>query len=61
MDGDSQGLNRILGALSAHMWPGLILKAEKGLTNNLVLDDDEGVSLCRWLFFGHLINATTFT
>lgn len=42
VDGDSQGLNRILGALSAHMWPGLILKAEKGLTNNLVLDDDEG-------------------
>lgn len=27
VDGDSQGLDRILGALSAHMWPGMTLKS----------------------------------
>lgn len=26
VDGDSQGLDRLFGALSAHMWPGMILK-----------------------------------
>ena len=25
--GDSQGVDRILGALSAHMWPGMTLKS----------------------------------
>ncbi|MCO5564986.1 hypothetical protein L7F22_018656 [Adiantum nelumboides] len=42
IDGDSQGMNRIFGALSAHMWPGLSLKAEKGLNDNLVVLEDEG-------------------
>nr|KAJ0222646.1 hypothetical protein LSAT_V11C200076630 [Lactuca sativa] len=27
VDGDSQGVERLLGALSAHMWPGMILKS----------------------------------
>lgn len=27
VDGDSQGVERIFGALSAHMWPGMILKS----------------------------------
>lgn len=27
VDGDSQGVERVLGALSAHMWPGMILKS----------------------------------
>uniref|UniRef100_A0A804QSR7 Uncharacterized protein n=2 Tax=Zea mays TaxID=4577 RepID=A0A804QSR7_MAIZE len=27
VDGDSQGLERLFGALSAHMWPGMILKS----------------------------------
>lgn len=27
VDGDSQGLERLYGALSAHMWPGMILKS----------------------------------
>ncbi|CAN6680631.1 hypothetical protein ACFX13_018467 [Malus domestica] len=27
VDGDSQGIERIFGALSAHMWPGMILKS----------------------------------
>ena len=30
LDGDSQGLSRIWGALSVHMWPGMILKSEEG-------------------------------
>lgn len=42
VDGDSQGLNRIMGALSAHMWPGLSLKAESRLIDNLGLLQDEG-------------------
>lgn len=25
-DGDSQGVERLFGALAAHMWPGMILK-----------------------------------
>ncbi|KAK9706441.1 hypothetical protein RND81_07G124800 [Saponaria officinalis] len=27
VDGDSQGVERLLGALSAHMWPGMVLKS----------------------------------
>ncbi|XP_076882051.1 uncharacterized protein LOC143530389 [Bidens hawaiensis] len=27
VDGDSQGVERVLGALSAHMWPGMVLKS----------------------------------
>ena len=27
VNGDSQGVDRILGALSAHMWPGMTLKS----------------------------------
>lgn len=27
VDGDSQGVERLYGALSAHMWPGMILKS----------------------------------
>lgn len=27
MDGDSQGVERFYGALSAHMWPGMVLKS----------------------------------
>ncbi|KDP43789.1 hypothetical protein JCGZ_22416 [Jatropha curcas] len=27
VDGDSQGVERLFGALSAHMWPGMILKS----------------------------------
>ncbi|MCO5568509.1 hypothetical protein L7F22_022208 [Adiantum nelumboides] len=42
IDGDFQGVKRILGALSAHMWPGLSLKAEKGLNDNLGVLQDEG-------------------
>jgi hypothetical protein len=27
VDGDLQGVERIYGALSAHMWPGMVLKS----------------------------------
>ncbi|XP_073288596.1 uncharacterized protein [Primulina huaijiensis] len=27
IDGDSQGVERLIGALSAHMWPGMLLKS----------------------------------
>ena len=32
MDGDSQGLERLFGALSAHMWPEMILKSGNRIT-----------------------------
>ncbi|KAH7519806.1 uncharacterized protein LOC107424310 [Ziziphus jujuba] len=32
VDGDSQGVERLLGALSAHMWPGMILKSGDKIT-----------------------------
>uniref|UniRef100_A0A251LX76 Uncharacterized protein n=1 Tax=Manihot esculenta TaxID=3983 RepID=A0A251LX76_MANES len=31
-DGDSQGVERLFGALSAHMWPGMILKSGNNIT-----------------------------
>ncbi|WCJ32847.1 GTP binding [Euphorbia peplus] len=31
-DGDLQGVERLLGALSAHMWPGMVLKSGKSVT-----------------------------
>uniref|UniRef100_A0A7N0TDQ2 Uncharacterized protein n=1 Tax=Kalanchoe fedtschenkoi TaxID=63787 RepID=A0A7N0TDQ2_KALFE len=30
LDGDSQGVERLFGALSAHMWPGMVLKSGNG-------------------------------
>lgn len=32
VDGDSQGVERLLGALSAHMWPGMILKSGRTIS-----------------------------
>lgn len=32
VDGDSQGVERLLGALSAHIWPGMILKSGDKIT-----------------------------
>ncbi|KAH7432863.1 hypothetical protein KP509_07G043900 [Ceratopteris richardii] len=37
IEGDSQGLNRVLGALSAHMWPGLNLKSQNEAAINTVM------------------------
>lgn len=32
IDGDSQGVERLYGALSAHMWPGMVLKSGDKIT-----------------------------
>ena len=32
VDGDSQGVERLYGALSAHMWPGMVLKSGNKIT-----------------------------
>jgi alpha- and gamma-adaptin-binding protein p34 len=32
VDGDSQGLERLFGVLSAHMWPGMVLKSGNRIT-----------------------------
>lgn len=41
VDGDSQGVERIFGALSAHMWPGMILKSGDKI-NKPSLPENEG-------------------
>ncbi|XP_010557452.1 PREDICTED: uncharacterized protein LOC104826450 [Tarenaya hassleriana] len=41
VDGDSQGVERLFGALSAHMWPGMLLKSGDKI-NEPVLPDGEG-------------------
>jgi len=42
VDGDSQGVERLYGALSAHMWPGMILKSDKKIIQP-TLPDKEGL------------------
>jgi hypothetical protein len=41
VDGDSQGVERLYGALSAHMWPGMILKSGNRI-NEPSLPEKEG-------------------
>ncbi|XP_037479294.1 uncharacterized protein LOC119356443 [Triticum dicoccoides] len=41
VDGDSQGLERLFGALSAHMWPGMILKSGNKITTPSLVEKDE--------------------
>ncbi|XP_073045258.1 uncharacterized protein [Primulina eburnea] len=46
IDGDSQGVERLIGALSAHMWPGMLLKSgdkihEPSLPDQSELSDEE--------------------
>lgn len=43
VDGDSQGVERLFGALSAHMWPGMILKTGDKITEPS-LPETEGSS-----------------
>lgn len=43
VDGDLQGIPRIIGALSAHMWPGLVMKpAEKQTNVQPVSEENDG-------------------
>ncbi|CAK7355507.1 unnamed protein product [Dovyalis caffra] len=41
VDGDSQGVERLYGALSAHMWPGMILKSDNKITQPKLPDKEE--------------------
>lgn len=41
VDGDSQGLERLFGALSAHMWPGMILKSGNRITAPSLVEKQE--------------------
>ncbi|PWZ08373.1 Isoleucine--tRNA ligase, chloroplastic/mitochondrial [Zea mays] len=41
VDGDSQGLERLFGALSAHMWPGMILKSGNRITAPFLVEKQE--------------------
>lgn len=40
VDGDSQGVERLYGALSAHMWPGMILKSGNRMTEPSLADKE---------------------
>jgi hypothetical protein len=40
VDGDSQGVERLLGALSAHMWPGMILKSGNQITTPSLIEKE---------------------
>ncbi|KAJ8531435.1 hypothetical protein K7X08_026869 [Anisodus acutangulus] len=41
VDGDSQGVERLFGALSAYMWPGMILKSGDKITEPSLPDQQE--------------------
>lgn len=48
MDGDLQGVERIFGALSAHMWPGMILKSGDKIDEPSL--PDQGGTMCYFLY-----------
>ncbi|CAL1377374.1 unnamed protein product [Linum trigynum] len=41
VDGDSQGMERIFGALSAHMWPGMILKSGNKMAEQPIPEEED--------------------
>ncbi|CAL1400063.1 unnamed protein product [Linum trigynum] len=41
VDGDSQGMERIFGALSAHMWPGMVLKSGNKIAEQPLPDEED--------------------
>ncbi|XP_047316035.1 uncharacterized protein LOC124919753 [Impatiens glandulifera] len=41
VDGDLQGVERLYGALSAHMWPGMVLKSGEKITQLSLPDEPE--------------------
>ncbi|KAM7274218.1 hypothetical protein ACFE04_028882 [Oxalis oulophora] len=41
VDGDSQGVERLYGALSAHMWPGMVLKSGNKITEPSLPEKEE--------------------
>lgn len=42
VDGDSQGIERLYGALSAHMWPGMLLKSGDRINEPSLPEQEEG-------------------
>lgn len=46
VDGDSQGVERLYGALSAHMWPGMLLKSGDRISEPSLPEQEEG-----WQYF----------
>lgn len=51
INGDSQGVERLFGALSAHLWPGMILKSGDKITEPS-LPEKEGTLLYSHLHLG---------
>eukprot|EP00262_Sarcandra_glabra_P007280 TRINITY_DN1998_c0_g1_i1.p1 TRINITY_DN1998_c0_g1~~TRINITY_DN1998_c0_g1_i1.p1 ORF type:complete len:349 (-),score=73.30 TRINITY_DN1998_c0_g1_i1:197-1207(-) len=41
VDGDSQGVDRLYGALSAHMWPGMVLKSGKKVPESTLVENED--------------------
>lgn len=66
IDGDLQGVERLYGALSAHMWPGMVLKSGDRI-NQPSFPEKEGILPLQFSFFGacsccfcqHRISAST--
>lgn len=57
VDGDMQGVDRLYGALIAHMWPGMILKSGNKITNpSLIEKEGEGINLRIYLYFSLKLN-----
>lgn len=52
VDGDSQGVERLYGALSAHMWPGMILKSGDRISQPSLPQKEGFSSLNSFLFLG---------
>lgn len=40
VDGDIQGMDRLVGALSAHMWPGMVLKSGDRIDNPVLIEEN---------------------
>ncbi|XP_077246348.1 uncharacterized protein LOC143886293 [Tasmannia lanceolata] len=41
VDGDSQGVERVYGALSAYMWPGMVLKTGNNMRESSLVDKED--------------------
>ncbi|KAJ6809861.1 uncharacterized protein M6B38_159580 [Iris pallida] len=41
VDGDIQGISRLYGALSAHMWPGMVMKSGERVTPHLPVEKED--------------------
>ncbi|KAJ6811592.1 uncharacterized protein M6B38_135705 [Iris pallida] len=41
VDGDIQGVSRLFGALSAHMWPGMVMKSGERVTPHLPVEKED--------------------